>query len=289
MTWVLSVLQVLGILIFVPIIGGLLTGVDRIISARMQSRKGPPLLQPFYDVFKLLKKEATTVNHATGYFVTGSVLFNILTVVLFCMGVDLLLCIFAFTLGCVLFVLAGYSSHSPYSFVGSERELIQIMCYEPMILIMAFGYYRVVESFNVGDAFTQNAPAIVKLPLIFLGLVYVLTIKLRKSPFDLSMSHHGHQEIVKGITTELTGTSLALLEISHWFETVFALGLVYLFFVYSAPFSWAVAAAICLVVFFLEIIIDNGFARVKWKFALTSSWIVIIVTGGANLMYLSLF
>ena len=283
-------LRLVGILVLAPLVGGLLSGLDRVISARMQLRKGPPLLQPFYDVCKLLNKRATTVSSITRYLVTLSMFFAIFTVVLFGMGADLLLCVFAFTLACVIFALVGYSSYSPYSFLGTERELIQVMCYEPMILIMTFGYYQVVGTFNAADAFSLPEPAITKLPFIFIGLIYVLTIKLRKSPFDLSMSHHGaHQEIVKGITTELTGVCMAMVEITHWFENVFALGLVYLFFVYNSPVSWIVALVLCMVIFFIEILIDNVFARFKWKLALKTSWIVIIVTGGANLMLLTLF
>ena len=206
------------------------------------------------------------------------------------MGADLLLCVFSLTLACVFFVLVGYSSYSPYAFVGAERELIQVMCYEPMILIMTFGYYKVVGSFNASDAFSLPVPAISKLPFIFLGLVYALAVKLRKSPFDISMSQHGaHQEIVRGITTELTGVCMAMVEIKHWFDTVFSLGLVYLFFVYSSPLSWVTGILFCLLVFFIEIVIDNVFSRIKWKLALQTSWIVIILTGGGNLLLLPLF
>ena len=55
---------VYGVLFIVlaPVFGGLLAGLDRIISARMQSRVGPPLLQPFYDLGKLLQKDARQVN-----------------------------------------------------------------------------------------------------------------------------------------------------------------------------------------------------------------------------------
>ena len=51
-------------IIFAPIIGGLLQGIDRKISARMQGRIGPPILQPFYDVKKLLSKEVIVINKA---------------------------------------------------------------------------------------------------------------------------------------------------------------------------------------------------------------------------------
>lgn len=287
MSVLFNILKVVLIVVLVPLLGGLLTGVDRILSARMQRRKGPPLLQPFYDVLKLLNKVPATVNQITRYYVTLSLFFTFFTVVLFFMGMDLLLCIFAFTLACIFFVIAGYSSWSPYSFVGTERELIQIMCYEPMVLIVVFGFYRVVGTFAVKDVFLQRTPLVVKLPLIFLGLTYILTIKLRKSPFDLSMSHHGHQEIVKGITTELTGICLAMVEVTHWLETVFALGLVYIFFVTRSPVSWLLAAVATLAIWFLEIVIDNSFARVKWKLALQISWLVTLACGTANLLIIN--
>jgi ech hydrogenase subunit B len=128
----------------------------------------------------------------------------------------------------------------------------------------------------------------VRLPLIFLGFCYILTVKLRKSPFDLSTSHHGHQEIVKGVTTELTGVCLAMVEITHWYETMFALGIVYLFFVWSAPYSRWIALLCCLAVYLAEIFVDNGLARVKWRAALKSSWLVTGVLGGINLFVLNL-
>ena len=50
------VICIAAYIIFAPILGGLTSGIDRKITARMQGRQGPPVLQPFYDVIKLLKK-----------------------------------------------------------------------------------------------------------------------------------------------------------------------------------------------------------------------------------------
>ena len=50
---VMKAIYVILFLIFAPFIGGLLDGIDRIISARMQRRKGPSIFQPFYDLGKL--------------------------------------------------------------------------------------------------------------------------------------------------------------------------------------------------------------------------------------------
>ena len=62
-------------LILAPVIGGLLAGLDRIITARMQRRVGPPLLQPFYDVLKLTEKQEIAVNLVQDFYVGGFLLF----------------------------------------------------------------------------------------------------------------------------------------------------------------------------------------------------------------------
>ena len=62
LTGLFSVLVFPGFL-FVAVVGLLLAGIDRKILARMQKRIGPPIMQPFYDFFKLLGKE-TIVPHA---------------------------------------------------------------------------------------------------------------------------------------------------------------------------------------------------------------------------------
>src|SRR5208282_4116228 len=66
-------------LIGAPILGGLLGGFDRIVTARMQGRVGPPILQPFFDVMKLLQKRTVVVNHAQAYYVACFFLFIVLT------------------------------------------------------------------------------------------------------------------------------------------------------------------------------------------------------------------
>lgn len=283
------ILKIILIAILAPLAGGLLTGIDRVISARMQGRNGPPILQPFYDVLKLFQKESIEVNNMHRFYVYIALIFIIFTSVIMLLGGDILLALFILTLGSIFFVLGGYASNSPYSLIGSERELLQMMAYEPMVLLTGVGIYYVNKSFFIRDIISTSIPAIVFLPGVFLGFIYVLTFKLRKSPFDLSMSHHGHQEIVKGITTEYSGRDLAIIEITHWYEVVIALTLVYIFFATKAPISHVFAIIACLLAYMLEIVIDNSFARVKWQLALNSTWIVTGVLGTINLIVLSFF
>ena len=158
-----------------------------------------------------------------------------------------------------------------------------------MVLLMAVAFFLATGSFNVAAVFDVDVPVITTIWLVFLGFVFILTIKLRKSPFDLSYSHHAHQELVKGITTEMSGPTLAKVEIMHWCESVLFLGWVGMFFVWGNPVSIVLGVVVALVAYFLEIWIDNNFARVKWQALLSSAWIVALVAGGVNigvLMYL---
>lgn len=270
-----------GFILLAPVAGGLLAGFDRIITARMQSRKGPPLFQPFYDVFKLFEKRGNVVNGFQNLYMLCFLAFVIITGAIFFIGGDLLLVIFALTVAGVFLALGAYSTNSPYSTIGAERELLQMMAYEPMLIIAAMGMYLVTGSFNVSDIVATSEPLFVFLLPIFIGFVFILTIKLRKSPFDLSSSHHGHQEIVKGITTDFSGPALGIFEIAHWYENILLLGFVYLFFTMFHP---AVAVAAVIVTYVVEIFIDNTYARLTWRFTVTSSWIVAATLGAVNLL-----
>lgn len=282
----LLAIKVVLIIILTPLAGGLLAGFDRIISARMQGRKGPPLLQPFYDVLKLLQKETIEVNASHRFYVYISLLFIVFTAIVMLLGGDILLTIFVLTLGSIFFVFGGYASQSPYSVIGAERELLQMMAYEPMVFMTAAGLYYVTNTFFIRDIISRDIPAIVYLPAIFLGFVYILTFKLRKSPFDLSLGHHAHQELVQGISTEYSGRALAVIEVTHWYETIIAMAFVYIFFAASSIISHVVAVVVCLVVYLFEIIVDNSTVRVKWQMALTSAWVVSGVLGILNLAVL---
>lgn len=269
-----------------PIAGGLLAGADRIISARLQSRLGPPIFQPFYDVLKLWHKENMVVRRSQSFYIFFFFILMIFTGALFFAGSDVLLVIFALTLAAIFFVLAAYKASSPYSFVGAERELIQMMAYEPMVLLCAVGMYMVTGSFYVHDIASHGQPLLFTLPGIFLGLLFSLEIKFRKSPFDLSGSHHAHQELVRGVTTEFGGKALAMIEIAHWYENVFLLGWLYLFFASWGP---VIGVAATLLVYCFVILVDNAFARLKWPTALKSAWTVTLILGFGNIMVLSWF
>jgi ech hydrogenase subunit B len=275
----ISIVGVVAFILLSPVIGGLIAGIDRKITAHMQGRVGPSILQSFYDVGKLFEKEKTVANDIQRFYVISYFTFMIFTGAIFFAGEDILLVVFALTLAQIFLVLGAYSANSPYSHVGAERELIQIMAYEPMVILAAVGMYVVTKSFNIGTIASYPQPLILFLPGIFFGFIYILTIKLRKSPFDISTSHHAHQEIVKGVTTEFSGPTLGLIEVTHWYETVILLGFVYLFF----AFNPLIAVIAVIIVYLLELLIDNASARVKWQLVMKSSWAIAAIVGVVNL------
>lgn len=265
-----------------PVAGGLLAGLDRKISARMQGRVGPPILQPFYDVFKLMKKQQVPVNRFQNFYIFLFLFFMVFTGTMLFTGADMLLMIFALTLSGIFLALAGFSVDSPFSHTGAEREILQMMSYDPMLIMVPVGMYLVTGSFRVDEIAASGKPLIAFLPGIFAGYVYILTFKFRKSPFDISMSHHAHQEIVKGLTTEFSGSSLAAIEAAHWYENVLLLGIVYLFFAAKPVLGIAMVFA----VYLFEIFIDNTNARFRWELAFASTWSFTLVTGVSNIIIL---
>lgn len=280
----LSILErMLVFLVLAPFVGGLLAGIDRKLSARLQGRYGPPLRQPFFDVLKLFRKERIVVNKFQNFNIVLFFVFTVFSGALFFAGADLLLTIFSLALAGTFFILGGFSVGSPFSHLGAEREVIQMVSYEPMVILMAVGMYQVTGSFKVAELVQYQKPLILYLPGIFAGFLYILTIKFRKSPFDLSMSHHAHQEIVRGITTEFSGPALGLIEVTHWYENVLLLGMVYLFFGFN---PW-IALGVSLATFLFEIFIDMNYARFKWQLTFASSWLFTAVAGVSNIIVLN--
>ena len=265
-----------------PVAGGLIFGLDRVFTARLQSRIGPPVLQPFYDVFKLFGKSPMVVNPWQVFCAYVVLVSSALAVFLFFMQGDLLLIFFVLTIGAVFQVIGAMSVPSPYSQMGAQRELIQMLTYEPLLILAFVGVAMKTGSFNIAAVYALDVPLLPSLPLFYLAMCTALTIKLRKSPFDISASHHGHQEIVSGVRTEYSGPHLALLEVAHWLDVILILGICSLFWS-SSVLGMAI---LLLLTYVAEIFLDNITARLTWR------WMLVYALGGglvlslANLLWL---
>ena len=195
----IKVVSLLLYLCLAPFAGALLDGVDRKITARMQGRKGPKLLQPFYDLIKLFSKQMIAVNSVQLLLNLSYLAFLAIAGGILFFGSDILMSLFILSTADMFLILAACSDSSPFSNMGASREMLQMMSYEPMTLLIAVGFYLSTGSFRVEDIIASPTSAIWLMPGLFIGFILIMAIKLRKSPFDLSTSHHAHQEMVKGL------------------------------------------------------------------------------------------
>lgn len=89
-----------------------------------------------------------------------------------------------------------------------------------------------------------------------------------------------------GVSTDMSGRMYGMIEAAHWYENMLLYGVVALFFIYDSIWCVPFTVVGLAVVFFLEILIDNVCARVKWDVMIKTAWSVILVAGGINLLIL---
>jgi formate hydrogenlyase subunit 4 len=278
------VLAILAALLVAPLCGALLMGLDRKLTARLQGRKGPPILQPFYDVLKLAWKEPVVVNQPQIVYAHLHLAFMMLTLVLVLLGEDALMVLFTLAVSTLALVMGGMCVRSPYSRIGSQREILLMVAYEPILILLVIGMYLAHGSFKFDAVLSAGRPMIASLPLLFVSFLVVVAIKLQKSPFDLATSHHAHQEIVKGITIEYSGPYLAILEIAHFYEIALLFALLTFFWATNL----AVGMAIALVAMFAMVVLDNLAARLTSMWAFRFMWTLALGVALTNVVWLYL-
>lgn len=262
-------------IVLAPVLGGLVYGGERILRARMQRRQGPPLLQPFYDMFKLLDKRTLIIHSPHALLAVAHFFVLWFSIAAIFMGWNLLYIIFLHLFAQILLVLAGYSVRSPYSHIGANRELLMLVAYEPVLLLIAVGFYLVGGSFEVSEI-VQKSGYLTHMPLMFAALMLIVPIKVKKSPFDVG---EAHQEIVGGIEVEYSGVFYEFLYVSRFFEYIFIYSFVYFFGGVSA---W-LGAVLVAVTFLAVNLVDNATARVK-----TADMLRIIYAVGITLCIINL-
>jgi ech hydrogenase subunit B len=272
-------------LILAPLFGGLVAGVDRVVTARLQSRMGPPLLQPFFDVGKLWAKVIAPASQWQGLFVRWALVASLASGVLLAAGGDVLMCFFVQAASASFVALGAFCGNSPYSKLGAQRELFQLLAYEPVFMVAVLCLAKASGGFDALSIMAaQGQPLLFKMPLIVPGLLFAVLVKLRKSPFDIAASHHMHQEVVRGVYTDYAGRDFALLEIAHWADVTAVL--------WICSFVWATGPVQMiitgLVFLFAALIIDNISARLTWRTMLKKVAPCTLVLATANLVWLYL-
>jgi formate hydrogenlyase subunit 4 len=302
--WLNAVVIIFGSAVMV-FIGGvfamLYRGIDRKLVARMQGRVGPPIVQPFRDVQKLLMKENIVPDGAIPWLFnaapflalisTGSLL---LFIPLFgnpaLLGRygDVILVLYLLIIPSLAFVVGGFASSSPYATVGAQREMIIMMSYEAPLAVVVLGIaWRIGQVAGVANPFLMSTiaqypiwsllgPVGVIGALLMLATLVVVTVgEAAKVPFDIA---EAETEIAGGLLVEYSGRNLSLFYLSDVIKA-FAMAalLVALFIPYNLSPALGIQSAygagivdvlfflvkVLVVMFFSISLIRAGMARFK--------------------------
>ncbi len=268
--------------VLAPLIGGVVYGIERVVKARMQKRVGPPLLQPFYDFFKLMDKRPIMIHslHALMgimYFIAEWFALAVLL-----LGNDLLIAVFFHVIAVLALVIGASSVRSPYSVLGALRELMHMISYEPLMVLMVVALYLVVGSFDIRDVLNYEGYPILEIPLVFFAFLLTIPMMLQKSPFDVA---EAHQEIIGGPEIEYSGPFYEALYTGKWIEYIYVFTFVFLF---GGSHYWLGILLVVLAFLFINLL-DNSSARLDFRTMVKFAWSVLIPMAALNVILLALW
>jgi len=225
--------------LFTAVLGLVLTWVDRLVSARVQWRKGPPFYQPFADILKLLLKQTMLPRGAAQ---TVFLFAPLLGIAAICLTVvvlynanlhpqgsfigDLLVVMYLFALPPLATILGASASRNPIAAVGASREMTLYFGYElpfvlallvPVIKVAMTPGKTVTEAIRLGELvqFQQvHGPFLYSISGVIAAVIILLCTqaKLGLVPFDIA---EAEQEIMSGVLVEYSGAPLAVFRITR--------------------------------------------------------------------------
>lgn len=243
--------------------------VDRKVTARLQSRIGPPFYQPWADFLKLLSKEDIVPERADKRVfsvipVVGvtAVLTAFVYIPMWCSHSihsftgDIIVVIYLLSLPTLLLFLAGWHSTNVFGTLGAVRGVTQLFGYEVPFLLallspaLATGHWSLSSIVNWQ---VNHVWFICYLPLAFAVTIICLQGKLERVPFD---APHAAQEIVAGPFAEYSGPKLALMRLMGDMELVTGSALIATLFLggfdYFGTLSGFAGAVVGFIVFLLK-------------------------------------
>ena len=206
----------------VLLVAPLAQGILRRVTARIQSRQGPPLLQPYFDLLKLLGKEDLESGEAPAMqrFAAYLSLAAVLTVA--CLvpmgfaapmnnGGDVILLIYLLALCGICTLLAGLAAGSTYSLVGISREMMCMITLEPLFAIALLVGAVHVGSFRLDSVLHGSVYTVAGVPWSGVLMLAVMLLSfqafVQRVPFDIS---EAETELMEGPLIEYSGPKLAL-------------------------------------------------------------------------------
>jgi formate hydrogenlyase subunit 4 len=237
--WINGLIIIFGSAVLV-FIGGVFSmlyrGIDRKLVAHMQGRVGPPIVQPFRDVQKLMMKESIIPDGAVSWLFKAAPFICLITSALLLLYIplfglpallggfgDALLVVYLLILPSLALAVGGFASSSPYATVGAQREMVTLMSLEfPLaIAIVSLGWR--IGRVTTADPFMFSTIAehpiwslvgplgIVGALILVFTLMVVTSGKGAKVPFDAA---EAETEIAGGILVEYSGRNLCLFYIA---------------------------------------------------------------------------
>jgi len=211
------------------IIGLVASWVDRKVTARVQYRVGPPMLQPFIDIVKLLGKETLIPEGASKATFLIAPLLGLGAVIVvstllwvnnFMPGKtflgDLIVAVYFLTVPSMSLILAGFASRNPLASLGASREMKLVLGYElPFILAILVPVIHAGLTIRLGDILAYQAAQGVIIGswsgfIAFLVALLCIQAKLGLVPFDCA---EAETEIVGGPIIEYSGAPLAVFKL----------------------------------------------------------------------------
>lgn len=262
MSLVIIILGVLANVTLVLLLAPLFQGVLRKVTAQIQSRQGPPLRQPYFDLLKLLGKEDIESGQAPAMqrFAAYLSLATVLTLAaLVPMGFpaplsgagDVVLVIYLLTLSGICTLLAGLAAGSTYSLVGISREMMTMIALEPLLAVAIVAGAIHTGSFRLDTVLNGSVYAVGGFPwsgLILLGAMLLsFQAFVQRVPFDIS---EAETELMEGPLMEYSGPKLALFKYAQMAKLVIYSAL---FVDLFAPWGSALAFPFGWLIFWLKV------------------------------------
>ncbi|NTW28890.1 MAG: NADH-quinone oxidoreductase subunit H [Coriobacteriia bacterium] len=258
--------------VIAPVAGCLLSGLGGWATSGIQGRARTPILRPYREVCHLIATDDRNEGSVPGlYFWMYLVFAAVAGGIIFTSG-NLLLCCFVSFMSSLFLIMAGASTTTPRPDAGATGGMLQVVALESMTVLIAIEFFMLSNTFRVSGIMAAISPAITSLPFTFVGFVYFLTVRLRRSPFNL---------------TELSGRTLALVEVAHWYEGIMLLAWTGLFFINGSWASFLVAGSIVLIVGASVFVTHKTLARFEERVS-KCAWLVALALGFTNLLFLSL-
>ncbi|HUX94748.1 MAG TPA: complex I subunit 1 family protein [Bacteroidales bacterium] len=219
-------------MIFSVLVGGVLSWSDRKITARVQFRKGPPFLQPFYDLGKLFYKETILPKYGARFTFLAAPVFALFSACLanvfillpsFIPGSgfrgDLIVIFYLLAIPSLTYIIGALASGNPIGAIGASREMKLILSYElAFILALAAIVIKSDMSLTISDILAnQQAGGVfigtVSGVILFIVILFVIQAKLAFVPFDMS---EAETEIAHGVFIEYSGSAYAMIRMARY-------------------------------------------------------------------------